>query len=183
MVGVALTWVRRTRVAEAALYDGTNAADIMAYLTPFPGINPVLSGTTITGIPGAAGPSGMSVGDSLVRYVDRGPVMARTAARMVQFYGDDFDADDETDVIALGIAGVPTLLGGVAVNIDVTIRPAYSDTSYQATAALSGTVSLLAALSIISVTIISGSVVRVRVQNTGLLSLSGAQVVVTTIHN
>lgn len=79
---------------------------------------------------------------------------------------------------SIGIGTVPSLLGGASTNIDVTLSEAFPSTSYTATAALTGGVSLLAALSITNTVIQSASVVRVTVQNTGLLTLNGARVFV-----
>lgn len=180
---MALNWGRHSRVTESTIYDGTNASDIIAYLTSF-GYVPTLNPDTTISVLGSSILT-LSVTDHLIRdpCLPASPPQKVDDAFFTVCWSDAFNAADQTDVIALGLASVPTLLGGAAANVDVTIRPNYADTNYQATAALSGTVSLLAALSIISVTILNATTVRVRVQNTGLLSLGGASVVVSAIHN
>ena len=79
---------------------------------------------------------------------------------------------------AFGIANVPTLLGNSQTTVSVTIKPTLSAAPTDAVAILAGGVSLLASLSILSTTPVSGSQVDVVVRNTGLLSLSGASVFV-----
>lgn len=178
---MSLTWVPYAHMSEAVAYDGTNGADIVAYLATVGMTAALLGSGSIACSGGTLGT--LPVNSFLIRDFETqdlhwaiwSPVAFHRMFQTVH--------TGEADLIALGIATVPSLLGGAAVNIDVTIRPTYSDTSYQATAAVSGAVSLLAALSVTLVTIISGSVVRVRVQNTGLLTLAGGQVVVSAIHN
>lgn len=87
------------------------------------------------------------------------------------------------DTIALGVNSVPTLLGAAQATVQVAIKPTFADTNYQATAVVTGAVNLLASLSVLSVTVVNGTRVDVVVRNTGLLSLSGASVLVSAIHN
>lgn len=85
-------------------------------------------------------------------------------------------------VISMGIAAVPTLLGSAQTNVSVTIRPTLpAVTGYSVAAVIVGGVNLLAALSVISTTIINASTVQVTVRNTGLLSLGGATVLVAAV--
>ena len=81
---------------------------------------------------------------------------------------------------ALGVAAVPTLLLSSSANVDVTLQPAMPDTSFTAHASKFASVSLTD-LVINSVTIIDEDTVRVNVSNVGLLTLSGASVMVHAV--
>lgn len=83
--------------------------------------------------------------------------------------------------IAMGIATVPTIAGSTTVNVDVTIKPTVPSTSYSCSAVLTGSVSLLATLSLLSTTMLNTSTVRCSVRNTGLLSLGGAFLIATAV--
>lgn len=86
--------------------------------------------------------------------------------------------------ISMGAASVPSLIAAASATVQVTLKQAMADTSYTAAAAISaGGISLLAGLSIQSVTVVNTSRVDVVVKNTGLVTLVGAQVVVTAVHN
>jgi hypothetical protein len=82
---------------------------------------------------------------------------------------------------ALGIASVPSLLGSAQTTVQVTIRPTLPNNTYNVAAALSGAVNLLASLSVLSISKVSGSRADVVVRNTGLLTLAGALVVVNAV--
>ena len=79
---------------------------------------------------------------------------------------------------AFGIASVPSLLATQSAVVAVTIKPTLTATPTNAVAILSGSVSLLAALSVTNISAVSGSLVNVTVQNTGLLTISGGSVFV-----
>lgn len=81
---------------------------------------------------------------------------------------------------SIGIALVPSLTGNGQTAVGVPIRPIQPDTSYLVSAQLAGGDSLLGSLSILSTVKTSGSVVTVTVRNSGLLTLSGALVLVNT---
>lgn len=85
--------------------------------------------------------------------------------------------------ISVGIAGVPTLLLTQSTTVTVTLKVPFFDTSYTPVALITGSLTLLGALQINSVTIIDEDTVNVVVQNTGLLSLSGASVLVVATKN
>lgn len=90
----------------------------------------------------------------------------------------------QSTVASLGVAAVrsagvqtaPTLLLGVAQNVDVTLLPAMPNTSYTPYSFAFGGVNL-SGLTINSTTVISSSVVRVNLQ-TSLVSLAGVHVMV-----
>ena len=85
--------------------------------------------------------------------------------------------------VSAGIAGVPTLLLSQSATVTVTLKIPFFDTSYTAIAMISGSLNLLGALQINSVTIVDEDTVNVVVQNTGLVTLSGASVVVVATKN
>lgn len=85
--------------------------------------------------------------------------------------------------VSAGTAGVPTLLLSQSTTVVVTLKIPFFDTSYVATAVLAGSLSLLGALQINSVTIVDEDTVNVVVQNTGLVTLSGASVLVLATKN
>lgn len=84
-------------------------------------------------------------------------------------------------VLSAGYASVPSLLAGASTTVQVTLRLAMADTSYQEIPALTGTAQLLGALSITGSTIVSKTRVDVTVQNTGLLTLAGSTVLVIAL--
>lgn len=182
MVAMTLAWDRYLMVSESVTFNGTNQVDVIAHLT-LCGISATHQPLTNT-IAANIGTGTIHVGDRLFRDIISGPFATRlvTPAEAAQYYTLD-KSGDQTDVVGLGVATVPTLLGGVEVNVDVTIRPTYLDTNYQAVAIVTGALSILAALSVVSTTIVNATTVRVRVRNTGLLSISGGSVLVSTIHN
>lgn len=84
-------------------------------------------------------------------------------------------------VLAQGIASVPALNGGASTTVNVPVTPELPDTSYTAAAVLLGGTALLASLTVTATSKISGAQVDVTVQNTGLLPLSGASVLVAAV--
>lgn len=85
-------------------------------------------------------------------------------------------------VLGAGVATVPSLIGGASTTVSVTLSPSMPDTSYQKVAILTGGASLLATLSITSTAIVDEDTVNVTVQNTGLVTLAGATVLVMAIN-
>lgn len=96
-------------------------------------------------------------------------------------YEDVVSAALPPPVLAVGVATVPSLLGNTQTTVQVTITPTMPDTSYTAVAVITGGVALLASLSVLSTTKVSGSRVDVVVRNTGLLTLAGASVLVVAV--
>lgn len=88
-----------------------------------------------------------------------------------------FSVPDVT--LAMGYALTPTILASASANVAVDLDTTMSGTSYEASAVLAGSASLLADLAITAVTITDNNTVTVTVQNNGLVSLSGATVIVT----
>ena len=94
------------------------------------------------------------------------------------------DALNQPVLIAMGIESVPSINGGASSSpISVTLKPALADSDYAAVAILAGGLGLLSKLEVSSVTVVDEDTVSVVVHNTGLLPLSGAQVLVQAVHN
>lgn len=85
--------------------------------------------------------------------------------------------------IAAGQAVVPSLVATAQTVVAVTIKPAMPDTNYTPCGMLSGSVSLLAALSITAIAVVDASTVNVTVKNTGLLTLVGGLALVVAVKN
>lgn len=87
------------------------------------------------------------------------------------------------NTFSAGTGAVPSLIANQQTTVQVTLRAAMADTDYEAVAVLIGGVSLLAALSIVSTTVVSATRVDVVVRNTGLITLAGATVLVQALKN
>lgn len=170
----AQTMINYTVNVKGIQYTGSNAQDVMdtidLILSPFVS---TLNGGVITTFLGPMNP-----GDWFCQDYNLVSSIVPNSRFVQHLY-----AQGDLDTISLGIAAVPTLLGSTQTTVQVTIKPAFADTNYQATAVVTGAVNLLASLSVLSVSVINTSRVDVVVRNTGLLSLSGASVLVSCIHN
>lgn len=91
---------------------------------------------------------------------------------------DDLEAS-VTSVNAAGVMQAPTLLFGQSTDVDVNIIPAMPSASYDAHAQLFAASTALGSLSITAVSVLDADTVRVTVQNSGLVSLSGVHILVT----
>lgn len=88
--------------------------------------------------------------------------------------------EEQVFALATGYALTPSITGsGGTANVAVELDTTMSGTSYQAKSVLAGTSTLLADLEITSVSITDTDTVTVTVRNNGLVSLSGATVIVT----
>lgn len=83
-----------------------------------------------------------------------------------------------TPVRSIGVAPVPTLVLNASATVAVTLAPAMPNTSYTPYAKLFAGISIVG-LTINSVTVVNASTVNVVVQNLGLVTLAGANVMVT----
>lgn len=176
-------------MTRAIQYTGSNATDMMAYIdSVFAPEVCTIEGNTIFCTVGELHPSdwflhqfgtGMFIlgGNSVV--LDNSPTIVSNNIFSPQMLIDA----PHVETISLGVGSVPTLVGAAQATINVTIKPAFLDTNYVATALVTGAVNLLASLSVLSVTIVNATTVAVVVRNTGLLSLSGASVLVAAVHN
>lgn len=165
---------------EAIQYDGSNDAEVIAAAEAFftlvnTGVNFVSGAVVANEVVITTDQyvmTAIAVGSWLIR--DRTEVYTTTDAYQNINY-------DVTPVVALGIAAVPTLAGSAQATVHVTINPPMPNDNYNAAAVLSGGVGLLSKLSIVSVTVVNESTVDVVVDNTGLLQLSGASVIVNAV--
>ncbi len=80
----------------------------------------------------------------------------------------------------MGVAPVPLLLASGTANINVTLQPAMADDTYNAYAHKFAGVSLTD-LDITSVTVVDEDTVTVGVENVGLVTLTGASVLVHAV--
>ena len=80
--------------------------------------------------------------------------------------------------VSVGMAPTPALALGGQATVQVAITPPMPNTSYTVAASVTGGTNVLAALSVLSTTIVSGSRVDVVVKATGILSLGAGQVLV-----
>lgn len=85
--------------------------------------------------------------------------------------------------LAMGYEVTPSLGVGASATVSVPMVPALPDSGYNVAVALAGSAQLLGALAILSATVAGSAQVDVVVQNNGLLTLGGATVLVTALHN
>lgn len=90
---------------------------------------------------------------------------------------DQVTAAIATPVRSLGVAPVPTLVASANTTVSVTLDPPMPNSSYVASAKLFAGVNI-SDLSIVDVTVVDEDTVDVEVENTGLVSLSGSNVLV-----
>lgn len=90
--------------------------------------------------------------------------------------------ENATSVTSLGNASVPTLLSNTQTTVSVNMSPALANVNYNVASVIIGSADLLTDLQILSTTIVDVDTVDVVVRNNGLLSLSGATVLVNAIH-
>jgi hypothetical protein len=83
----------------------------------------------------------------------------------------------------VGYAVTPSLIIGASATVAVPMVPALPDAGYNVAVALAGSSQLLGALAILSATVVDADTVNVVIQNNGLLTLAGATVLVTALHN
>ena len=86
-------------------------------------------------------------------------------------------------MVAVGYATTPSLLVGASAAVNVDMSPALPDSGYNVAVALAGSAQLLGALAILGHTVVDADTVEVRIQNNGLLTLAGATILVTALHN
>ncbi len=80
--------------------------------------------------------------------------------------------------VSVGMAPTPALALGATATVQVPIVPAMPNTTYTASATISGGTNVLANLSVQSTTVVSASRVDVVVKANGILSLGAGQVLV-----
>lgn len=183
----------------AIQYTGSNSAEIDSLVTYFDIVSEVGGVLTVESPTGTAIPA-INTND-WVRYNQGVVVSVHNTSSFNNFfvrnavYSDlpdtsAIEADIaalQTDVTALE-SSVPLLSAGVKecpllivgnTTVAVDIIPAMPDTSYTANAQLFASVALLGSLSISSITVVDTDTVNVVVNNGGLVSLTGANILVT----
>lgn len=173
------------------IFDGTNAADMLAAINisypdavisasanypgasatmtvqPWPGYNINFAvGDSWNSVSGGQYPAASLADDSFVV-----PLEEYILARVPQA------------ALAVGYATTPNLGVGASATVTVDMVPALPDSGYNVAVALAGSAQLLGALQILGHAVVSASAVDVSVQNNGLLTLGGATVLVTALHN
>lgn len=112
----------------------------------------------------------------IVNSVDDGyPIVMDTVEYQVYFAEIP---DAQSLKLAAGYALTPTILTTASANVAVNLDAAMTGTGYEFTAVLAGAANLLGALQITGAVATDSDTVTVTVQNTGLLSLAGATVIV-----
>ena len=170
----------------AIQYTGSNSADVITAGETFfdlvnQGIN-FVSGAEVMGVVEI-------VTDAYTLYVnnsdwlvqDQSGINVLTNAYFSVYYQTPTEIPTPTH--SLGYASVPSLLTTQQTTVSVALTPSLPSSAYNASAALTGNAQLLGDLAINSVTVAGAAQVDVVVQNNGLLTLSGATVLVTALHN
>lgn len=178
------------------VFDGTNIAELLEVLdvaypdgyvsasASYPGASATFSFVTDTNPNNGPVTIDFQVGDSWLPIQNgRYPaaVLADTsyAVPLVEYIRDNAPQA----ALAVGYGVVPSLLVGASATVTVPMVPSLPDAGYSVAMALAGSAQLLGALQILGHTVVSASAVDVSVRNNGLLTLGGATVLVTALHN
>jgi hypothetical protein len=182
------------------IFDGTNADDMLAgMLAPYPasyisasanypGASATLQIRTDTSENGGFA-NNFSVGDSWQLNGNYGQVPYYSLADIN--YAVPLSAFCDTRValaitnptLAVGYAVTPSLIIGASATVAVPMVPSLPDAGYNVAVALAGSSQLLGALAILGHSVVDADTVNVVIQNNGLLTLAGATVLVTALHN
>jgi hypothetical protein len=182
------------------VFDGTNADDILdGFLAPYPasyisasanypGASATLQIRTDTPENGGFA-NNFTVGDAWQLNGNYGVYSA--AVLTDTSYAVPLSAFCDTRValaitnptLAVGYAVTPSLIIGASATVAVPMVPSLPDAGYNVAVALAGSAQLLGGLAILSATVAGSAQVDVVVQNNGLLTLAGATVLVTALHN
>lgn len=167
---------------KAVQYTGSNSADIAALITN------TVTVSEVGGVWTVESPSGSSTWtvntNDWVCYSQNMIVQVCSPTVLDFFWDCNASCTDVSgfatgvSVKSVGVAPVPTLLLGGSATVAVQLSPAMPDASYTARAYKFAGVSITD-LNITSVTVVDADTVNVGVQNTGLLTLTGASVLVT----
>jgi len=188
-------------VSPVKVFDGFNQADMWSeLLLNWPNMTVTASSspsasatfTIVTDLPNN-GPQTLTwnVGDGFSRLgpVLNGLVSAYTIANeptvtdLGAFVDTRIAAAAPVPTLAVGYAITPSLVVGASATVAVPMVPALPDSGYNVAVALAGSAQLLGALAILSASVVDTDTVNVVVQNNGLLTLAGATVLVTALHN
>lgn len=186
-------------VQKHRVFDGTNIPDMLDRLLPlwsegyisasanYPGASATFSFTTDPNPNNAPQTFNYAVGDSVLINVG-GPYTAAVLADdtfvvPLESFILDHSPAVPSPTLAVGYAVTPSLGIGASATVSVPMVPALPDSGYNVGVALAGSAQLLGALAILSATVVDTDTVNVVVQNNGLLTLGGATVLVTALHN
>lgn len=169
----------------AVQYDGTNSSDIIA-LDEFDFNNASeSSGTWSFQSPPDSTSYTFHTGD-WVLYAQNQVMQAKTNMEFEREYScnalcPDLEVFSTGEQIrSMGVAPVPSLVLNASTTVNVTLSPPMPDDSYTAYASKFAGVSITD-LTINSVTVVDEDTVQVAVQNTGLVTLAGANVLVHAV--
>lgn len=170
----------------AVQYDGTNSGDIAA-LDPGFDFNNATENSGVWSFQSPPDSTSFTINTSdWILYAQNAVVQKVTNTDFTNNYScntlcPDLEVLSSVGTVqAIGVAAVPTLLASGTANVNVTLQPAMPDDEYDAYASKFAGVSLTD-LTITSVTVVDEDTVTVGVQNVGLLTLTGASVMVHAV--
>lgn len=183
----------------AIQYDGTNSAEIDGLIANFT-IDSETGG--VLSFNSLSSPFTVNTGD-WIRYTQGHVESTHPDSEFQAFFvrnaiyldtdhtsldSDITDLDDRvtelestagTGIRAAGIALAPTLLLSASATVAVDFSPAMPNTSYTPHVQLIASTTALGSLSVTGTTVVDTNTVNVTVQNSGLVNLSGVQLLVT----
>lgn len=180
------------------VFDGTNAPDMLAAMNlsgfpdayisasaSYPGASATLQIMTDTNPNNGPYPVNFTVGSSWSFAVGGMiPEQYLTDNSFVVPLADFIRDHAPQPALAVGYEITPSLGPGASATVSVPMVPDLPDAGYNVAVALAGSTQLLGSLQILGHTVVSASAVNVSVQNNnGLLTLAGATVLVTALHN
>lgn len=169
----------------AVQYDGTNSGDIIA-LDAFDFNNATENaGVWSFQSPPDATSYIINTGDWILFAQNMVMLKNSNSEFLMQYSCNSLCSDVEAlegsiSVSSMGVAPVPPLLASGTANVNVTLQPAMADNTYTAYAFKFAGVSLTD-LDITSVTVVDEDTVTVSVENVGLVTLTGASVLVHAV--
>lgn len=166
----------------AIQYDGSNSAQILAYIPLIDFVSETGGVLTVESPPGSMV---WTINTSDYAIVQQEAIVNVQNPALFNFtFTENITADTlpvaPASTQAIGVAAVPTLLVNGSTTVTVTLNPAMPDTSYTAYANKFASVSVTD-LQIDSVTIVDEDTVDVDVSNVGLLTLNGASIMVHAV--
>lgn len=172
---------------QAIQYTGGNSATVDAAITDFTIISE--TGGVLTA---SSGGNNWTIStNDWVRYTQgfvasvHSPAAFATLFLTVASSADLLGLQAQVDAVAsdsvsgVGLKESPTLLFGQSANVDVDIHPTQAGDQYTPLPQLVAASSALGSLSITGTSVLDADTVRVTVQNSGLVNLSGVHVLVT----
>lgn len=177
--------INAVSILRAVQYDGTNSGDIIA-LDEFDFNNASESGGVWSfQSPPDSTSYTINTGDWILYAQNQVMLKCSNSEFTLQYTCNALCPDVEAlaavpSVRSIGVAPVPLLLASGTANVNVALSPAMPDDSYTAYAAKFAGISLTD-LNITSVTVVDEDTVTVGVENVGLVTLTGATVLVHAV--